>query len=145
MNDITFYNDFDSKFLYNKEKIEKIILKVFSELTYSNIKLSIIFTKRDFLSKMKETYFNVEQYTDVIAFDFSEDKENFEGEIYISIKDVKENAKLIAQSFDNEFKRVIIHGALHLIGYNDIENKDKLMMKNMENKYLEEFNFTISS
>tara|TARA_B100000214_G_C23855686_1_gene575547 strand:- start:98 stop:535 length:438 start_codon:yes stop_codon:yes gene_type:complete len=145
VNDITFYNDFDPKFLYNKEKIEKIILKVFSELTYSNIKLSIIFTKRDFLSKMKETYFNVEQYTDVIAFDFSEDKENFEGEIYISIKDVKENAKLFEQSFDNEFKRVVIHGALHLVGYNDIEDKDKLMMKNMENKYLEEFNFTISS
>ena len=145
MNDITFYNDFDSKFLYNKEKIEKIILKVFSELTYSNIKLSIIFTKRDFLSKMKETYFNVEQYTDVIAFDFSEDKENFEGEIYISIKDVKENAKLFEQSFDNEFKRVVIHGALHLVGYNDIEDKDKLMMRKMENKYLEEFNFTISS
>ena len=145
MNDITFYNDFDPKFLYNKEKIEKIILKVFSELTYSNIKLSIIFTKRDFLSKMKETYFNVEQYTDVIAFDFSEDKENFEGEIYISIKDVKENAKLFEQSFDNEFKRVVIHGALHLVGYNDIEDKDKLMMRNMENKYLEEFNFTISS
>ena len=145
MNDITFYNDFDPKFLYNKEKIEKIILKVFSELTYSNIKLSIIFTKRDFLSKMKETYFNVEQYTDVIAFDFSEDEENFEGEIYISIKDVKENAKLFEQSFDNEFKRVVIHGALHLVGYNDIEDKDKLMMKNMENKYLEEFNFTISS
>ncbi len=145
MNDITFYNDFDPKFLYNKEKIEKIILKVFSELTYSNIKLSIIFTKRDFLSKMKETYFNVEQYTDVIAFDFSEDKENFEGEIYISIKDVKENAKLFEQSFDNEFKRVVIHGALHLVGYNDIEDKDKLMMRKMENKYLEEFNFTISS
>ena len=145
MNDITFYNDFDPKFSYNKEKIEKIILKVFSELTYSNIKLSIIFTKRDFLSKMKETYFNVEQYTDVIAFDFSEDKENFEGEIYISIKDVKENAKLFEQSFDNEFKRVVIHGALHLVGYNDIEDKDKLMMRKMENKYLEEFNFTISS
>ena len=145
MNAITVYNDFDPDFLYSKEKIEKIILKVFYELTYSNIKLSIIFTKRDFLSKMKNEYFNVDQYTDVIAFNFSEDKENFEGEIYISIKDVKENEKLFAQSFDNEFKRVVIHGALHLVGYNDIEDKDKLMMKNMENKYLEEFNFTISS
>ncbi len=145
MNDITIYNDFDPSFLYSKKKIEKIILKVFSELAYSNIKLSIIFTSRDFLSKMKEKYFNVEQYTDVIAFNFSEEKEVFEGEIYISVKDVKENAKLFAQSFDNEFKRVIIHGALHLIGYNDIENKDKLIMKNMENKYLEEFNFTITS
>ena len=145
MNDITIYNDFDPSFLYSKKKIEKIILKVFSELAYSNIKLSIIFTSRVFLSKMKEKYFNVEQYTDVIAFNFSEEKEVFEGEIYISVKDVKENAKLFAQSFDNEFKRVIIHGALHLIGYNDIENKDKLIMKNMENKYLEEFNFTITS
>ena len=51
----------------------------------------------------------------------------------------------LISSFDNEFKRVVIHGALHLVGYNDIEDKDKLMMKNMENKYLEEFNFTISS
>ncbi len=145
MNDIRIYNDFDPSFLYSKKKIEKIILKVFSELAYSNINLSRIFTSRDFLSKMKEKYFNVEQYTDVIAFNFSEEKEVFEGEIYISVKDVKENAKLFAQSFDNEFKRVIIHGALHLIGYNDIENKDKLIMKNMENKYLEEFNFTITS
>ena len=143
MNAITVYNDFDPDFLYSKEKIEKIILKVFSELTYSNIKLSIIFTKRDFLSKMKNEYFNVDQYTDVIAFNFSEDKENFEGEIYISIMDVKENAKLFAQSFENEFKRVIIHGALHLIGYNDIEDKDKLIMQTMENKYLQELNFKI--
>ena len=145
MNDIIIYNDFDPSFLYSKKKIEKIVLKVFSELAYSNIKLSIIFTNRDFLSKMKEKYFNVEQYTDVIAFNFSEEKEIFEGEIYISIMDVKENAKLFKQSFDDEFKRVIIHGVLHLIGYNDIENKDKLIMKNMENKYLEEFNFTITS
>ncbi len=143
MNAITVYNDFDPDFLYSKEKIEKIILKVFSELTYSNIKLSIIFTKRDFLSKMKNEYFNVDQYTDVIAFNFSEDKENFEGEIYISIMDVKENAKLFAQSFEDEFKRVIIHGALHLIGYNDIEDKDKLIMQTMENKYLQELNFKI--
>ena len=143
MNAITVYNDFDPNFLYSKEKIEKIILKVFSELTYSNIKLSIIFTKRDFLSKMKNEYFNVDQYTDVIAFNFSEDKENFEGEIYISIMDVKENAKLFAQSFEDEFKRVIIHGALHLIGYNDIEDKDKLVMQTMENKYLQELNFKI--
>ena len=145
MNDIIIYNDFDPSFLYSKKKIEKIVLKVFSELAYSNIKLSIIFTNRDFLSKMKEKYFNVEQYTDVIAFNFSEEKEIFEGEIYISIMDVKENAKLFKQSFDDEFKRVIIHGVLHLIGYNDIENKDKLIMKNMENKYLEKFNFTITS
>ena len=143
MNAITVYNDFDPDFLYSKEKIEKIILKVFSELTYSNIKLSIIFTKRDFLSKMKNEYFNVDQYTDVIAFNFSEDKENFEGEIYISIMDVKENAKLFAQSFEDEFKRVIIHGALHLIGYNDIEDKDKLVMQTMENKYLQVLNFKI--
>ena len=143
MNAITVYNDFDPNFLYSEEKIEKIILKVFSELTYSNIKLSIIFTKRDFLSKMKNEYFNVDQYTDVIAFNFSEDKENFEGEIYISIMDVKENAKLFAQSFEDEFKRVIIHGALHLIGYNDIEDKDKLIMQTMENKYLQELNFKI--
>ncbi len=143
MNAITVYNDFDPNFLYSEEKIEKIILKVFSELTYSNIKLSIIFTKREFLSKMKNEYFNVNQYTDVIAFNFSEDKENFEGEIYISIMDVKENAELFAQSFEDEFKRVIIHGALHLIGYNDIEDKDKLIMQSMENKYLKELNFKI--
>ena len=143
MNAITVYNDFDPNFLYSKEKIEKIILKVFSELTYSNIKLSIIFTKREFLSKMKNEYFNVDQYTDVIAFNFSEDKENFEGEIYISVMDVKENAELFAQSFEDEFKRVIIHGALHLIGYNDIEDKDKLIMQSMENKYLKELNFKI--
>ena len=127
----------------NSKNLKTYCKEVLNYKGYKSYSVSLIFVNEEELKEMKNTYFQQNLYTDVIAFNFSEDKENFEGEIYISIMDVKENAKLFAQSFEDEFKRVIIHGALHLIGYNDIEDKDKLIMQTMENKYLQELNFKI--
>ena len=81
-------------------------------------------------------YFDVDQYTDVIAFNLEDDGKQIEGEIYISIDDVLENSKLFSTSFDNEFKRVFIHGILHLIGYDDNNKKNIKIMRKLEDKYL---------
>jgi len=61
-----------------------------------------------------------------------------DGEIYISIDDVKENSKKYSQTFNNEFKRVIIHGILHLLGFKDDSVKKKNIMNKLENKYIKE-------
>ena len=67
-----------------------------------------------------------------------EDKNDpIEGEIYISFDRVKENAKEYNEKFINEFKRVIIHGCLHLIGFDDGTNEEKKEMTYLENKYLD--------
>ena len=143
MKEVTIYNDYNSSFSYYQEKIEELILNIFSEKHFKNIKLSVIFTKKEFLSKMKNKYFNVNQYTDVIAFNINDNKDDIDGEIYISIDDVKENAELFSESFNDEFKRVLIHGVLHLIGYEDSSKEEKIIMTNLEDKYLSEYNFKV--
>jgi len=134
--EITIYNDYSPSFTFNQEQIKKLVLNILSKKNLINIKLSIIFTNRKFLSKMKKKYFNVNQYTDVIAFNLEDSNNSLDGEIYISIADVKENAKLFSQSFSQEFKRVIIHGSLHLIGYNDSTKEEVTLMRSLEDEYL---------
>ena len=142
MKQVKIYNDYDPKFLYNSESIKNLILNVF-EKKVKLIELSIILTNNISLSKLKKKYFNVNQFTDVIAFNLSDEKDCIEGEIYISIDDVKENAKIYSESFENEFKRVIIHGALHLMGFDDSTEHEKQTMKNLENIFLNKFKESI--
>ena len=142
MRQVKIYNDYDSKFLYNSESIKNLILNVF-EKKVKLIELSIILTNNISLSKLKKKYFNVNQFTDVIAFNLSDEKDCIEGEIYISIDDVKENAKIYSESFENEFKRVIIHGGLHLMGFDDSTEHEKKTMKNLENIFLNKFKESI--
>ena len=142
MRQVKIYNDYDPKFLYNSESIKKLILNVF-EKKVKLIELSIILTNNISLSKLKKKYFNVNQFTDVIAFNLSDEKDCIEGEIYISIDDVKENAKIYSESFENEFKRVIIHGGLHLMGFDDSTEYEKQTMKNLENIFLNKFKESI--
>ena len=142
MKQVKIYNDYDSKFLYNSESIKNLILNVF-EKKVKLIELSIILTNNISLSKLKKKYFNVNQFTDVIAFNLSDEKDCIEGEIYISIDDVKENAKIYSESFENEFKRVIIHGGLHLMGFDDSTEDEKQTMKNLENIFLNKFKESI--
>ena len=139
MKQISIYNDFDSNFLFNPESIKSLILNVLKEKKINLIALSIILTESNYLSKLKKKYFNVEQFTDVIAFNLSGEKDCIDGEIYISIDDVKENAKIYSESFENEFKRVIIHGSLHLMGFDDSTEDEKKTMTDLENIFINKF------
>ena len=143
MKQIKIYNDYNSKFLFNSAKIKSLILNVFEEKQIKLIELSIILTNNISLSKLKKKYFNVNQFTDVIAFNLSDEKDCIEGEIYISIDDVKENSKIYSESFENEFKRVLIHGSLHLVGFKDSTEDEKKIMRNLENIFLNKFKESI--
>ena len=132
---VTIHNDFDDKLKINKDAICKLSTEVFKREKFNNSQIDIILTDKKFLNSLKKKYFNMDVFTDVMAFNLGDDK-NIDGEIYISIDDVLENSKLFSKTFNDEFKRVIIHGILHLCGYDDRTKKEKDNMTLLEEKYL---------
>ena len=103
------------------------------------LKIDFIFCSDLYLKRLNKKYLNHNTLTDVITLDYST-KKNLLGDVFISIDRIKENAILHTASFKEELARVMLHGTLHLIGYNDKSNDEKKLMRKMENKYLEEKN-----
>ena len=97
--------------------------------------LSFIFCSDDYLLVVNKEHLNHDYYTDVITFDYTD--EVVSGDLFISIDRVKENASNNSVSFMNELYRVIVHGVLHLLGYGDKEDEEKIIMRALEDKYLE--------
>jgi len=98
--------------------------------------ISIILTNDKKLLQLKNKYFQQDVLTDVITFNLEEDGDPIDGEIYISLNRVTENAREFKQDTDRELKRVIIHGCLHLLGYDDQTPEGKKTMTRMEDHYL---------
>ena len=96
------------------------------------------FCSDESLSKINKEFLNHDTLTDVITFDYSTLNE-ISGEIFISIDRVRENASEFHQSFEVEIRRVMIHGLLHLCGYNYKTTKEKSLMSDRENFYLDSF------
>ena len=121
----------------NINKIKNIIKIVFENENVSDSDLSIIFTNDELVSSLKNSFFRINELTDVIAFrlnDYSE--ENVEGEVYISVERVFHNAKKFNEKKTNEISRILIHGILHLLNYKDNTKKSKNLMTDKENYYL---------
>ena len=99
----------------------------------------VIYTIDQILSDLKKNFFNKDHLTDVIAFRMNAYEEvKVEGEIYISIPRVKINAREYGQSFSKELARIIIHGSLHLLNYDDATSNEKIRMTEKEDYYLKE-------
>ena len=98
--------------------------------------ISIILTNDKKLLQLKNQYFQQDVLTDVITFNLEEDGDPIDGEIYISLNRVSENAREFKQDTGRELKRVIIHGCLHLLGYDDQTSEGKKTMTRMEDHYL---------
>ena len=136
MNQINIINDYNKDLVYNKKLINIVINNLFLDQNSSFDKILIILSNKKLLNKLKKDYFKLDQYTDVIVFNLEENNNLIDGEIYISIDDILENSVRYKQTFDSEFKRVLIHGTLHLIGYEDGTSVEKNIMKKLENKYI---------
>ena len=121
----------------NQESIRGLLELVLSDNRHQSADINIIITDDDSLRLMKKEYFNQDVYTDIIAFNIDEDP--FEGELYISHDRVSDNAKKFNQTFEGELKRILIHGALHLCGFDDQTKEDKSKMTSMEEDYLKKF------
>ncbi len=97
--------------------------------------ISYVFCSDDYLLNINRQFLNHDFYTDIITFDYT-NKDKIEGEIFISIDRVKENAKNFNQPFQNELMRTVIHGILHLCGYTDKTKADKKRMRTREDEAL---------
>jgi rRNA maturation RNase YbeY len=97
--------------------------------------INVIFTDNKQIRKLNREYLNRNYNTDVIAFNYNE-REKINGDIYISIDTVKSNTALYSTNFTEELLRVIMHGLLHLIGYDDRSPELKKIMQEKEEAYL---------
>ena len=133
----------DQKLAKFKEKhIFKLVSVVMKSENIKSAEILLIFTTDNILMELKKKYFNQEHYTDVIAFrlnDYNEDK--VEGEIYISVPQVRENAKQYNQAFNKELSRIIIHGSLHLLNYKDKTPQEKIKMTEKDDYFLNKINW----
>ncbi len=97
--------------------------------------LNYIFCSDAYLLDINQKYLGHDTLTDIVTFDNSEDPKMIEGDIFISIERVQENA-LKFDTAESELKRVMVHGLLHLAGYKDKDKAQKELMRNKENEHL---------
>jgi len=101
--------------------------------------LNFIFCSDEYLYHINSEYLSHHTYTDIITFDHRETEKHLEGDIYISIERVKENANHQKENFLTEVKRVMSHGLFHLCGYGDKSTSEKKTMRAKEAQALETF------
>ena len=97
--------------------------------------LNFIFCTDKYLLEKNIQFLNHDTYTDVITFDYCE-SEIINGDVFISVERVKENANTFEVDFEDELDRVIIHGILHLAGYQDKSKEERNIMRKKEDFYL---------
>lgn len=97
--------------------------------------LNFIFCSDNYLKKINLEYLAHDTFTDIITFDYS-DPHGIQGDVFISIERVKENAQKFETHFEEELDRVMVHGVLHLLGYSDKTKAAKALMRKKEDAYL---------
>lgn len=100
--------------------------------------VTLIATDDQTLNEMKINFFGTDLLTDTISFNFNEPNEPIEGEIYLSLDRILDNAKTYKVTFEKEIALVIIHSLLHLLGYNDDNTNDKKQMQALQNFYIQQ-------
>ena len=122
-----------------KPRCISIIKNIFKSNNIDLYNINIIFTSDIFVSDLKKEFFSKSQWTDVIAFPINDkNDDSIEGEIYISMPTAKENAEKYDQPYEKEIARLIIHGSLHLLGYDDNTKKQKNDMSYLEELFLKQ-------
>jgi rRNA maturation RNase YbeY len=99
--------------------------------------LTIVFCSDEYLLELNRQFLQHDYYTDILTFLMSERGAPVEGELYISIDRVRDNARALGVPAMHELRRVILHGALHLCGYKDKLKKDQALIRQKEDRYLQ--------
>jgi probable rRNA maturation factor len=124
LDDESVYNDWISSVITSENKLE-------GEINY-------IFCDDEYLHAINVQYLDHDTLTDIISFDYSEGN-LLQGDIFISIERVKDNASIFNTNFDDELRRVIIHGVLHYCGYKDKSEQDERVMRSKEDEKTQMF------
>lgn len=121
--------------LKHKQAIRLWLAAIINKKGYSTGPLNYIFVSDDGLLDINKQYLNHDYYTDIITFDYTENK-RVSGDIFISVDRVADNAKKFNTTFDNELHRVMVHGVLHLLGHKDKSKADQEAMRKAEDAAL---------
>ncbi|HJB83964.1 MAG TPA: rRNA maturation RNase YbeY [Candidatus Alistipes merdigallinarum] len=134
---INYYTD-DCTFTYRgKIKTAKWIQETTHSEGWKCGTVSIVFCSDARMLEINNKYLNHNYLTDIITFDYDNpDKKTISGDLMIGIDTVRDNAELFGVPFENELHRVIIHGILHLCGYEDKTPEAEQQMRELENRYL---------
>ena len=127
-----------SAYTPNEEVYSKWISEVISSENKSEGEINYIFCDDEYLLEINQQYLDHDTLTDIISFDYSMGNE-IHGDVYISIERVKENAVDFNVSFEEELKRVLVHGVLHYCGYKDKTDSDEQLMRSKEDEKISMF------
>lgn len=124
--------------LDNEEAISHWISNVIKSEDKKEGEINYIFCDDEYLLQINQEHLQHDYYTDIISFDYTVGNE-ISGDMFISIERVKENAVDFNVSFEEELKRVLVHGVLHYCGYKDKSEDDELLMRSKEDEKLAMF------
>ncbi len=122
-----------------KKHLKNFIGKVFEQENTDFSQVHYIFCSDDYLLKINRQFLKHDYYTDIVTFNLAGEKKPLEGEIYISLDRVEDNARTLKQLPRDEKLRVILHGILHLCGYGDKSPAESKQMRAKENFYMKAF------
>lgn len=128
------YNKIDFVFLERKitNWLETVVCKENGTLG----EIGYIFCDDEFILGINRQFLQHDTYTDILTFPISESTDLISGEIYISVDRVRENSVFSSNDFSRELYRVMVHGILHLLGYNDKTQEEQKVMRGREDYYL---------
>lgn len=130
--------------LTERNRKKELLKQIIKEHGFKPGELNYIFVSDEELLKINIEYLNHHTYTDIITFDNSESDQLIEGDIFISVERVKENAEKFRTPFEHELIRVMAHGVLHLAGYKDKKPEEAQAMREAEERALKAY-FTAGS
>lgn len=129
----------ENKFMLSQEGKTRVwLLAVIASEKKTLGEIGYVFCNDAFLLDLNKKYLDHDTYTDIISFDYSYGN-TLQGEIYISTERVMENAKKFSDSFEEELRRVLVHGVLHLCGFKDKTEAEAKKMREKENEKLKMF------
>lgn len=126
----------DTKFQFKGKLLNNRWLKLVAESEIKRLgDINIIFCSDNYILDINLRYLQHDYFTDIITFDYCEG-DRLSGDLFISVDSVRENSVFYKTEFEKELHRVIVHGLLHLIGYDDHTEEDQKIMRSKENYYL---------
>ena len=126
----------DTDFIFKGKSLNNRWLKLVAESEIRRIgQISIIFCSDNYILDVNQKYLQHDYFTDIITFDYCEG-DKLSGDLFISVDTVRDNAVEYGSDFKDELNRVMVHGILHLIGYDDHSDEDVKEMRSKENYYL---------
>lgn len=135
MINFNYENDFN---LDNEEAISTWLSAVITSEKKNEGEINYIFCDDDYLHKINLEYLNHDTLTDIISFDYTVGNE-LNGDIFISVERVQDNASDFNVSFEEELKRVLVHGVLHYCGYKDKDEESERLMRSKEDEKIAMF------